>query len=472
MKFGIFFFGSPGGDPGKGDAYRLLLAAARFADAEGFEAVWTPERHFAPFGGLYACPAITSAAVITATQRIAVRAGSVTLPLHDAIRVAEEWAMLDHLSGGRAGVSFASGWHDRDFALAPERYARRREIMAEQIREVRRLWRGESVVRRGGNGRETELRIYPRPLCGEIPIWLTAAGTEETFRRAGEWGAGVLTHMLGQTWDRLSERIAVYRKAREAAGLDPPAGNVTLMLHTWVGEERRFLRERVEPVLRRYLEESFSLLGDAASPWEHGAFRDAPHPAGSRAGDPLRGLTPRERAQIVESAFERYFESAGLFGSTAEAGEVVARAHAAGVDEIACLIDFGLSEEDVLRGLQGLAEFSRGPNAAGCEPVSHSPACSQELSTDASDETWSLVAEAWREVLGEGYPGRDAHFFDCGGNSLQAVTCAALIAERLGIEIPATLVFEHPTAGRLAAEAAQRRRDAGGNLVLLRGTVE
>ncbi|HUF62073.1 MAG TPA: MupA/Atu3671 family FMN-dependent luciferase-like monooxygenase [Verrucomicrobiales bacterium] len=460
-EFLAVFFGNPGGDPCE-DSCRLLLEAARFADAEGFEAVWTPERHFAPFGGLYACPAITSAAVITATQRIAVRAGSVTLPLHDAIRVAEEWAMLDRLSGGRVGVSFASGWHDRDFALAPDRYARRREIMAEQIREVRRLWRGESVVRCGGSGRETELRIFPRPLRGEIPVWVTAAGTEETFRRAGEWGAGVLTHMLGQNWNRLPERIAVYRKARETAGLDPAAGNVTLMLHTWVGEERRILRKRVEPVMRRYIEESFSLLGDAASAWEHGAYRHASRPPGDRAADPLRGLTPGERAQIVECAFERYFEDEGLFGSAEEAGEVVARARAAGVDEIACLIDFGLPEEDVLEGLRGLAEFSRGQTAARWEPgVRRSARGQQHTAVIADDATWLVVAEAWLEVLGEEPQGREAHFFDCGGNSLQAVTCAALIAERLGIEIPATLVFEHPVAWTLAAEAAQRSRDAG-----------
>ena len=69
----------------------------------GFKAVWTPERHFHAFGGLYPNPAVTSAAVAAITTRVRVRAGSVVLPLHNPIRVAEEWAVVDNLSQGRVG---------------------------------------------------------------------------------------------------------------------------------------------------------------------------------------------------------------------------------------------------------------------------------------------------------------------------------------------------------------------------------
>ncbi|MET0406571.1 MAG: LLM class flavin-dependent oxidoreductase, partial [Cystobacter sp.] len=94
--------------------YQLLLDGARFADTHGFSAIWTPERHFHSFGGLYPSPAITGAGVATITERLGIRAGSVVIPLHDPIQVAEEWAMIDNLSGGRVGVSFASGWHAND----------------------------------------------------------------------------------------------------------------------------------------------------------------------------------------------------------------------------------------------------------------------------------------------------------------------------------------------------------------------
>ncbi len=136
------------------DRYRLLLEGAKFADTHGFAAVWTPERHFHEFGGLYPNPALTSAAVAVVTEHVEIRAGSVVLPLHNPIGVAEDWSVVDNLSNGRVGLSFASGWHANDFALAPENFERRRELMVEGIETVRALWRGESVPVRSGDGRD------------------------------------------------------------------------------------------------------------------------------------------------------------------------------------------------------------------------------------------------------------------------------------------------------------------------------
>src|SRR4029453_6956783 len=98
-------------------------------DAHEFVAVWTPERHFQAFGGLYPNPAVLGAALAAITTRVGIRAGSVALPLHHPVRVAEEGAVVDNLSGGRTGVSFASGWHRDDFVLTPTPYDERKEEM-------------------------------------------------------------------------------------------------------------------------------------------------------------------------------------------------------------------------------------------------------------------------------------------------------------------------------------------------------
>src|SRR5207342_155319 len=108
------------------EEYRLLIEGAKFADRHGFEAVWMPERHFHAFGGLFPNPSVTAAAVAAVTQNVQVRAGSVVLPLHDPIRVAEEWSLVDNLSNGRVGISFASGWHADDFVFAPDAYPDRK----------------------------------------------------------------------------------------------------------------------------------------------------------------------------------------------------------------------------------------------------------------------------------------------------------------------------------------------------------
>jgi len=180
MDFSLFYFASA--DVGESaDKYQLPIEGAKFADTHGFAAVWTPERHFYAFGGLYPNPSVTSAAVATVTERIQIRAGSVVLPLHDPLRVAEEWAVVDNLSHGRVGISFASGWQPNDFVFAPENYVNRKEVMRHGIETVRRLWRGERIRRRDGNGSEIEIGILPRPIQRELPIWVTLLAVRKHF---------------------------------------------------------------------------------------------------------------------------------------------------------------------------------------------------------------------------------------------------------------------------------------------------
>ena len=100
LDFSLFYFASDESAAGT-HKYRLLLEGAKFADQNGFSAVWTPERHFHAFGGLYPNPSVTSAAIAAITRSIQIRAGSVVLPLHNPARVAEEWAVVDNLSNGR-----------------------------------------------------------------------------------------------------------------------------------------------------------------------------------------------------------------------------------------------------------------------------------------------------------------------------------------------------------------------------------
>ena len=123
LDFSLFYFAASQSTDdqtrGRRDPYELYIKSARAADEAGFLAVWTPERHFHEVGALYPNPSVLTAALATVTSQIQLRAGSVVLPLHDPIRVAEEWSVVDNLSGGRVGVAFASGWNEADFALFP-----------------------------------------------------------------------------------------------------------------------------------------------------------------------------------------------------------------------------------------------------------------------------------------------------------------------------------------------------------------
>jgi natural product biosynthesis luciferase-like monooxygenase protein len=355
MDFSLFYFASAAGAAPE-HRYRLLVEGAKFADAHGFSAVWTPERHFHEFGGIYPNPSVTGAALAVLTRNVQIRAGSVVLPLHNPIRVAEEWSVVDNLSGGRVGLSFASGWHANDFALMPENYADRKNVMVRGIETVRRLWRGDSVPARSGSGAEIQVRVLPRPVQAEPPLWVTAAGSPDTFRFAGELGANVLTNMLGQSVVDLVAKIGVYREARRAAG-HPGEGHVSLMLHTFVGTDVDEVRETVREPFLAYLETSTDLIKKAK--WEFPAFaRPGRERSGGAPGTSDEVVLTEEETKILMThAFERYFTTSGLFGTPESCLALIDRLREAGVDEIACLVDFGVADDEVLASLVHLDEL-------------------------------------------------------------------------------------------------------------------
>ncbi|MGV9943173.1 MupA/Atu3671 family FMN-dependent luciferase-like monooxygenase [Streptomyces sp. NPDC003401] len=340
MDLSLFFFADTAA-AADGDQYRLLLESARFADTHGFRAVWTPERHFHTFGGQYPNPSLTGAALATVTERVAIRAGSVVAPLHHPVRIAEEWSVVDNLSGGRAGVSFASGWHAGDFLLQPQNYQDRKNIMVETVGTVQRLWRGEEAEFDGPEGERRRIRLFPRPVQRELPVWITAAGSPQSFRIAGTLGAGILTHQLGQADDALERNIATYRSALADEHGSAARGHVVVMLHTLVGEDRERIREQVREPLTGYLRSSMELI--AASPAAPGAD-----------GFDLNRISDQDRKFMLARQFDRLFTRAGLFGTVEDGVEVVRRLAAMGVDEIACLVDFGIDQDEVLRGLHHL----------------------------------------------------------------------------------------------------------------------
>jgi natural product biosynthesis luciferase-like monooxygenase protein len=345
MDFSLFFFADNATD---GDCYSLLLTSARFADANGFTAVWTPERHFHPFGGRYPNPAVVGAALATVTERVGIRAGSVVAPLHHPARIAEEWSVVDNLSAGRVGMSFASGWHSVDFALRPENYGDRKKIMVDAVETVRRLWRGEEVEFPDAEGGQRAVRTFPPPVQRELPVWIASGGSPDTFRTAGRLGAGVLTHQLGQSHEALARNIAAYRAELAAAHGDGRRGNVTMALHTMIGPDRDKVRELVREPFIGYMSSSIDLTS-----------RDT-------VGAALDKLSPANKAFLAERGFDRHFETAGLFGTVDDGVEVVRRLESVGVDEIACWVDFGVAGDQVLRSLEHLGELRR---ACAAEPA-------------------------------------------------------------------------------------------------------
>ena len=359
MAFSLFYWGN---DDGAGrDKYTMLLDGARFADENGFCAVWTPERHFHAFGGPYPNPAVTGAAVAAVTRNLSVRAGSCVAPLHHPARIAEDWAVIDNLTNGRAALGIAAGWQPDDFVLRPENTPpANKPAMFQTIETLRALWRGEEVAFPLADGTEHKVLTQPRPVSKELPIWVTTAGNPDTWREAGAIGANVLTHLLGQSITEVGEKIGIYHNALREAGRDPADHTVTLMLHSYLAGDRETARETARGPMKDYLRSAAGLIKQFA--WAFPAFKK-PKGVDNPMQIDIQALSEEELEAILDFAFERYFNDSGLFGTVEDALDRVEQLKRIGVDEIACLIDYGIERQKVLGGLTPIAEVLKRANA-------------------------------------------------------------------------------------------------------------
>ncbi|HET8842386.1 MAG TPA: MupA/Atu3671 family FMN-dependent luciferase-like monooxygenase [Ktedonobacteraceae bacterium] len=347
MKFGIMFFPSQAHDV-RTNKYHLVIEAAKFADTHGFCSVWTPERHFDEFGGIFPNPSIMSSALAMITQNVQIRAGSLVSPLHDVVRMAEDWAVVDNLSQGRVAISFGSGWNVNDFIFYPERYNDRRAIMFQQIDEIQRLWQGHSCLRKNSFGKEVEIYVYPRPVQDTLPVWITSSGNPATFIQAGSIGANLLTHMIGQDVKALARNIHAYRSSLWENGFEAERGTVSLMLHTLLGKDAHVVKAKVEGPFKEYLRTAVLLENKAA---EGGGAISGGHQISSQQ------MSDDMLQELLDITFERYYTSAALLGTVESCGGLIQQLEEIGVDEIACLIDFGPREEDVLEHLPYLQDL-------------------------------------------------------------------------------------------------------------------
>ncbi|MEM7288660.1 MAG: MupA/Atu3671 family FMN-dependent luciferase-like monooxygenase, partial [Actinomycetota bacterium] len=309
------------------------------------------------FGGLYPNPAVTGAAVAMITESVQIRSGSVVAPLHSPIRIAEEWSVVDNLSRGRAAIAFASGWMPEDFVIRPDDFDDKKGATFSHLETVRKLWRGEAVDFPAPNGETVAVQTLPRPIQPELPVWVTTAGNPETYEAAARAGAHVLTHLLGQSVEEVGEKVAIYRQAWREAG-HPGNGHISLMVHTLVGADHDDVREIVREPLKEYLRTAANLLKTYSSAFP--TFRNQ----GINAEDVNFGALPDEDLEaVLDFAFLRYIETSGLFGTPESSMDLIDRIRDNDIDEVACLIDFGVPTDVVLDNLPHLDRLRAATNA-------------------------------------------------------------------------------------------------------------
>jgi hypothetical protein len=193
-------------------------------------------------------------------------------------------------------------------------------------------------------------------------------------------------HLLGQSVDELGANIERYRNAWKAAG-HAGEGRVTLMLHTFLDRDSAVAKEAAREPLKGYLGTAASLLKNMASAFP--TFANS----GKDMDEAFKSLTDDELSQLLDMAAARYIDGSGLFGTPADAAAMVEQVSALGVDEVACLIDFGVETQQVIDSFGLLLETKSlvdAPRAAAASAAAPLPSRTEQISVD--DDTVAALA--------------------------------------------------------------------------------
>ena len=233
MKFGILFLPTyvPELDGSEAQAYQNMLEQVDRAEALGFEGVWLTEHHFQYYGGLVPAPPILAAAIAQRTRRIRLGMAVTLLPFHRPVRVAEDLAMVDILSGGRLDWGVGRGflnWEYQNLGVAVEES---RDRFAECLDIVLKAWTEDSFTDQGRFHQYRDLSVVPRPIQRpHPPIWFAASASDESFILAGRRGYNLMTIPHTHAADDILCNSAVPRSPPRPASIRAAARSLRALL--------------------------------------------------------------------------------------------------------------------------------------------------------------------------------------------------------------------------------------------------
>jgi alkanesulfonate monooxygenase SsuD/methylene tetrahydromethanopterin reductase-like flavin-dependent oxidoreductase (luciferase family) len=199
--------------PPMADLYREAVAMAHYTDEHlGVDRVQVSEHH-ACDDGYCPSPLVLAAGLATATERCRILAAAVVLPLHDPVRLAEDVAVADLVSGGRLDLVLAAGYRPAEFAMFGRDIDGRPAAMDEGVEVLRRAWTGETFTYQGRTA-----RVTPRPVQEPHPPLILAGSSPPAARRAARLGDGFMPGLPDPAL------LAAYEAERERLGR--PRGRV------------------------------------------------------------------------------------------------------------------------------------------------------------------------------------------------------------------------------------------------------
>ena len=246
MEIGVFSFGETRVDPetgrqlDAGERLRRLVEEAELADRVGLDVFGVGEHHRPDYA--VSSPAIVLAAAAGRTERIRLTPTVSVLSSDDPVRVFQDYATLDRISGGRAEIMVGRGSFTESFPLFGQDLEDYEDLFAEKLDlllalrdagpDERITWSGRLRPSIEGRG------VYPRPEQEPLPVWVAVGGTPRSVVRAGTLGLPMALAIIGGAPARFKPVVELYREAADRAGHDPDTLAVSINAHGFVADDR------------------------------------------------------------------------------------------------------------------------------------------------------------------------------------------------------------------------------------------
>jgi probable LLM family oxidoreductase len=228
MELGIYTFAELTPDPETGrvvspaERLRDLLEEIALADEVGLDVFGLGEHHRPDFA--VSAPAVVLGAAAERTSRIRLTSAVSVISSDDSIRVFQDFATLDLLSGGRAEIMAGRGSFIESFPLFGHDLRDYDTLFAEKLDLLLAVRERERVSWTGAHRRPVEDRgVYPRPLQDPLPVWVAVGGTPESAVRAGALGLPLALGIIGGLPERFAPFAEIHRRAAQEAGHEAPA---------------------------------------------------------------------------------------------------------------------------------------------------------------------------------------------------------------------------------------------------------
>jgi probable LLM family oxidoreductase len=235
MELGVATFADLSAGLSPQERMRNLMEEVKLADELGLDVFAIGEHHREDF--LISSPAVALAAAAVITERIRLSSAVTVLSSDDPVRVFQQFAEIDLLSGGRAEIMAGRGSFIESFPLFgydledyDDLYAEKLDLLLQLRESTRVTWSGRHRAPLNDAG------AWPRPVQDPLPVWVAVGGSPESVVRAGSWGLPLTVAIIGGQPERFVPLVDLYRQAADAAGQDREQIKVAINTHAFVGE--------------------------------------------------------------------------------------------------------------------------------------------------------------------------------------------------------------------------------------------